>query len=43
METTYMYREMPFGLSHDPQVFTQIMKKCAMAVVIYFFTKTENI
>jgi hypothetical protein len=32
MGTTYTYRGMPFGLNDAPRVFTQIMKKCVMAI-----------
>jgi hypothetical protein len=32
MGTTYTYRGMPFGLNNVPKVFTQIMKKCVMAI-----------
>jgi hypothetical protein len=44
MGTTYTYRGMPFGLNDAPRVFSQIMKKCVMAIreiwrikcVVYF-------
>jgi hypothetical protein len=32
MGTTYTYQKMPFSLNDVPKIFTQIMKKCVMAI-----------